>query len=52
MNLKKVLTWLVVAFVLFYVIQQPEDSADIVRNAGTALGDAASSLASFVGSLV
>ncbi|MGY1721942.1 MULTISPECIES: hypothetical protein [unclassified Blastococcus] len=52
MNLKKVLTWLVVAFVLFYVIQAPESSAQLVRNAGEALGDAASSLAQFVGSLV
>ncbi len=52
MNLKKVLTWLVVAFVLFYVIQAPERSAQLVRNAGHALGDAASSLAQFVGSLV
>jgi hypothetical protein len=51
-NLKKVLTWLVVAFVLFYVIQAPERSAQLVRNAGHALGDAASSLAAFVGSLV
>ena len=52
MNLKKVVTWLVVAFVLFYVIQAPEQSAQLVRNAGEALGDAATSLASFVGSLV
>ncbi|MGY1835129.1 hypothetical protein ACI79P_08475 [Blastococcus sp. SYSU DS0510] len=52
MNLKKVLTWLVVAFVLFYVIQAPESSAQLVRSAGEALGDAASSLAQFVGSLV
>ena len=52
MNLKKVLTWLVVAFVVFYVIQAPEASAQIVRNAGTALGDAASSLAAFDGSRV
>ncbi len=52
MNLKKVLTWLVVAFVVFYVIQAPESSAEIVRNAGQALGDAASSLAAFVGSLI
>jgi hypothetical protein len=51
-NLKKVLTWLVVAFVVFYVIQAPESSAEIVRNAGQALGDAASSLAAFVGSLI
>ena len=52
MNLKKVVTWLVVAFVVFYVIQAPDQSAQIVRNAGNALGDAASSLAKFVGSLV
>jgi hypothetical protein len=50
-TLKKVLTWLVVAFVVFYVIKAPESSADIVRSAGQALGDAASSLAAFVGSL-
>jgi hypothetical protein len=50
-NLKKVLTWLVVAFVVWYVIQAPESSAELVRNAGEALGDAASSLAAFVTSL-
>jgi hypothetical protein len=51
-NLKKVVTWLVVAFVVFYVIQAPEASAQLVRNAGEALGDAAASMAAFVGSLV
>ncbi len=52
MSLKKVITWLVVAFAVFYVIQAPESSAQLVRSAGEALGDAASSLATFVGSLV
>ena len=52
MNLKKVVTWLVVAFVVFYVIQAPESSAQFVRSAGQAIGNAASSLATFVGSLV
>ena len=52
MSLKKVLTWLVVAFALFYVIQAPEASAQLVRTAGQALGNAASSLAAFVSSLV
>ena len=52
MNLKKVITWLVVAFIVFYIVQAPESSAQLVRNAGHALGDAASSLATFVGSLV
>ena len=52
MSVKKVLTWLVIAFALFYVIQAPEASAQLVRSAGNALGDAAQSLAAFVGSLV
>jgi hypothetical protein len=51
-SLKKVIAWLVVAFVVFYVIKSPEGSADLVRSAGKALGSAASSLADFVGSLV
>ena len=52
MNLKKVVTWLVVAFVVFYVIQAPEQSAQFVKNAGEALGNAASSFAAFIGNLV
>ena len=52
MNLKKVLVWLAIAFVVFYVIQQPESSAEMVRTAGVALGDAASSIAAFVTTLV
>ena len=51
MNLKKVLAWLVVAFVVYYVIKQPQSSADIVKNVGETLGNAATSLASFVRSL-
>ena len=51
-NLKKVITWLLVAFVVFYVIQAPEKSADIVKSAGETLGNAASSLGDFVSSLV
>ena len=52
MSLKKVISWLVVAFVVFFVIKNPDDSADLVRSAGHALGNAASQLAAFVGSLV
>jgi hypothetical protein len=51
-NLKKVLTWLAVSFVLFYLIQAPERSAQMVRSGGHAFGDAASSLVHFVGALV
>ena len=52
MNLKKVLAWLVVAFVVFYIIQAPEASAELVKSAGTALGDAAQGLPTFIGNLV
>lgn len=52
MNLKTVLAWLIIALVVFYVIQAPEQSAQIVKNVGTALGNAASSFATFVSSLV
>ena len=51
-NLKKVITWLIVAFIVFYIVQAPESAAQVVKNAGQALGNAASSFADFVGSLV
>ncbi len=50
-TVKKVLTWLALAFVVFYVISAPESSAQFVRSAGQAIGDAATSLASFFESL-
>ena len=49
--MKKVLTWLALAFVIFYIISAPESSADFVRTSGQAIGDAATSLASFFESL-
>lgn len=51
LGVKKVIAWLVIAFVVFYVIKQPDDSARLVRDAGHALGDAASSLATFIGKI-
>ena len=51
MNLRRVLTWLVIAFVIFYVVKQPEHSANIVRSAGEMLQNVAASLARFVGNL-
>ena len=51
-TMKKLLAWLALAFAIFYVIQAPESSAAFVRSAGQALGDAASSFATFVRSLV
>jgi hypothetical protein len=52
MSWKKAVTWLLVAFVIFYLIQTPDQSAQLVRNAGQALGSAAPSLATFIDGLV
>jgi len=50
-SVKKVTAWLLIAFVLFYVLSAPENSADIVRSAVGALGDAARALSRFLQSL-
>jgi hypothetical protein len=50
-NAKKLIAWVIVAFVVFYVIKFPDNSANFVRNAGNALSTAASQLADFVGNL-
>jgi hypothetical protein len=52
MDPKKVCTWLVVALGLFLLIQAPEWSAALVRQAGSALAGAAGSVMDFFGSLV
>jgi hypothetical protein len=41
-----------IAFVIFFVVQQPEDSAGLVRDALGGIGHAADKLAVFVKSLV
>ena len=51
MNLRKVITWMAVAMVVLYVIQSPDNAAQVVRNTGGGLLVAASSVVSFVGSL-
>ncbi len=51
MNLKTVLTWAAVAFVIWWVIQQPQNAAHLVHNIGTLLTTAASGLSQFVGSI-
>ena len=52
MSLRRVLTWLIFALVLVYVIRTPDHAAGLLRNATLGLGHAVSSLATFVGSLV
>ena len=52
MNLRKVIAWSVLALIVLFVIKSPDHAAQVVRDAGGGLVVAASSLVSFVGSLV
>lgn len=51
MNLKTVLTWAGVAFLLWWVIQQPTSAAHLVHNIGSFLSTAATGLSHFVASI-
>jgi hypothetical protein len=49
--LKKVLTWAIVLFIIFYVATEPSGAAGLVHHAYNGVHDAATSLATFVNSL-
>jgi hypothetical protein len=49
--LRKIITWALVLFVVFYVATQPTGAADFVHHAYNGLHDAANSMAQFVNSL-
>ncbi len=51
-DVKKVAGFLVLAFVIFYVLSSPVQSAAAVRGAGGVLASAAQSMSTFVTSLV
>lgn len=51
-NVKKVLTWLVVAFVLWFLFTQPTQSADLVQGVVGLLQQAAEAVITFFRSLV
>ena len=48
---KKVIIWLLVAFAVYSVLATPNESADVVRTAGSALQSAAESVVDFFQSL-
>jgi len=50
-NLKTILGWLAVAFVVWWVIEQPTGAAHVVHNIGTFLTSAAHGLSSFFASI-
>ena len=51
MKLKTVLTWAAVAFVLWWIIQQPTSAAHLVHNIGSLLSQAAHGVSSFVANI-
>ncbi|WP_328992267.1 hypothetical protein OG394_38490 [Kribbella sp. NBC_01245] len=48
---KKLLIWLVIAFAAFYLISQPENAANAVGGAFSAVGDAFGSVITFLTAL-
>ncbi len=51
MKLSKILTYAAIAFVIWWVIQQPTSAAHLVHNIGSLLSEAAHGLSSFVASI-
>ena len=51
MNIKTVLGWLALAFVLWWVIEDPTAAAHVVHNIGTFLTSAAHGISNFFASL-
>jgi hypothetical protein len=50
-NLKTILGWLAVAFVLWWIIEDPAGAAHVVRNIGDFLASAARGISDFFASL-
>ena len=51
MKLKTILTYAAIAFVLWWVIQQPTSAAHLVHNIGSSSASAAHGLSNFVASI-
>lgn len=51
MNIKTIAGWAAIAFVAWWIIQQPTNAAHVVHNIGTFLSTAASGLSHFVASV-
>ncbi len=49
--LRKIITWAIVIFIIFYVATEPTGAGNLVHQAYNGLHSAASSLATFVNSL-
>ncbi len=51
MNFSTILKWAAVAFVLWWVIQEPTAAAHLVHNIGSLLSQAAHGMSSFVANI-
>lgn len=51
MNVKTVVKWLLIAFVVWWVVQQPGNASHLIHNIGSALATAASGLSRFISSI-
>ncbi|PRZ38570.1 hypothetical protein CLV47_12037 [Antricoccus suffuscus] len=51
MSAKKIIGLLLIAFVVFYVLSNPTDASDLIKNAASGLKSAAQSFAQFIGSI-
>ena len=51
MNLKTILGWAALAFIVWYVIEQPTAAAHLVHNIGAFLATAAAGFSHFVSSI-
>jgi hypothetical protein len=50
-NLKTILGWLAVAFIIWWIIEEPTAAAHVVHNIGTFLTSAAHGISSFFASI-
>ena len=51
MKLRTILTYAAIAFVIWWVVQQPTSAAHLVHNIGSLLSEAAHGLSNFVASI-
>jgi hypothetical protein len=50
-KLSDILKWVIVAFVVWWIIQEPRNAAHLVHNIGTFLSNSATGLSHFVASI-
>lgn len=52
MNFRRILGWIIVIFLIFWVVTRPEGAANSVQNAGNILRDAGESISTFFTELI